>query len=50
MEHFDASLSTYFKALLGPRGKVVLVLLPFLSLPSTPFLDIATCKYCVMIF
>lgn len=23
MEHFDASLSTYFKALLGPRGKVV---------------------------
>lgn len=28
MENFDASRSTYFKALLGPRGKVVLVLLP----------------------
>lgn len=30
MEHFDASLSTYFRAWLGPRGKVVLSL----ALPS----------------
>lgn len=45
MENFDASLSTYFKALLGPRGKVVFSFAHFF-----PTLTIATCKYFMMRF
>lgn len=45
MEHFDASHSTYFRALLGPRGKVVLGFAHHLWLPSHPFM--AACKYCM---
>ena len=37
MENFDASLSTYFKAWLGPRGKVVFGFTYFPSLaPPLP--------------
>lgn len=38
MENFDASLSTYFKALLGPRGKVVF---GFAPLPLETLINIA---------
>jgi hypothetical protein len=44
MENFDASLSTYFRAWLGPRGKAAFGFAqpPW---PSSHALYIATCEY-----